>query len=299
MQSKFFFAICLLLPMALSAQTEVKKIKATSLTIMPFGSMGSGSISTIEDFKKLAPNSTVLPTDLSGYTLNNYNSISGSAGASILLGFKFGKKDGSGYKPKPILRIGLGYYYNESLSTGAYIEDRFAYDTLTSGNTGEKTPIDSIASSSYNMNYSSQQIRLDASLIYRTNPEARWSFFAGFGITVGASIASQTNISNYENYYFSSANNENGGFYPSAYNSYYYDPYSGETEVIKNKTNMAYSAYIPLGIDFRVSNKNEFWERVHLFYELRTGINMLSIPELETYTTMEWQHGFGVKIQWN
>ncbi|MGB0807307.1 MAG: hypothetical protein ACPGRC_11500 [Salibacteraceae bacterium] len=61
---------------------------------------------------------------------------------------------------------------------------------------------------------------------------------------------------------------------------------------------MAYSAYIPLGLDFRIANKSEFWQRVHLFYEMRPSLEMISIPELSTYTTVAWQHGFGIKVQW-
>lgn len=285
-------AICLLIPVSLTAQSELKKFKSSSLTFMPFASIGTGAISTVEDFEKLSPNSSLIPKDLSGYTVNNQNVSSGSAGASILLGFKLRNKEGTGYRPNPVLRIGMSYYYNGALSSSAYKDEKFAYDTLTSGNTGDKIPVDSVALSSYSMNYTSQQLRLDASLIYKTDPEARWNFFAGFGATVGASISSQTNISNYNSYYFNPTLNEDFN------NLYLFDDFTGETEATKNETNIAYSAYVPLGLDFRVANKSEFWKRVHLFYEMRSSVNMLSIPELGTYTTLDWQHGFGVRVQW-
>jgi hypothetical protein len=49
------------------------------------------------------------------------------------------------------------------------------------------------------MDYSSNQLRLDASLIFRTNADARWSAFAGVGINAGVSLNSNTTIYYHEN----------------------------------------------------------------------------------------------------
>ena len=284
----------LLLAITLLAQDDVKRFTPTSLSIMPFGMIESGSIVTLEDFKTLAPNSTLLPQDLTGYNTNFGYSNTGSFGNSILLGFKFGKKDGSDYRPNPILRLGISYYFNQSLSMGTFKEDRIAYDTLTSSKTGEIIPVDSIFNSRYQMDYNSHQLRLDASVIFRTDPTAKLNFYAGIGATFGASVSSQTEISHHQFSYISSEDINTRNLYIS--NGY--DP-NYEKETIANKTNLSYSAYIPLGIDFRVSNKSPFWKQVHFFYEMRTSLNMVSIPELSTYTTVGWQHGLGLKVQWN
>jgi hypothetical protein len=280
--------------MSLLAQDTVKKMETTSLSVMPFGSIGSGNISTLEDFQKLAPNSTLLPDDLAGYDANNYTVSSGSLGTAVLLSFKLRDKSGSAYRPNPTFRIGMSYNYSKSLYNSAYKNERFAYDTLISVNTGEKTAVDSVSYTGYSMDYASQFVRLDASMIYRTNPKARWNFYGGFGATFGVSISSQTNINYSSQYYIQPHEDENSIFITSSgYNGEY------ESEITKNETSLAYSLYIPLGLDFRISNKNEFWQRVHLFYEMRPTLDMISIPELNTYTTVAWQQGFGVKVQWN
>jgi len=54
-----------------------------------------------------------------------------------------------------------------------------------------------------------------------------------------------------------------------------------------------------LGIDFRIGKKREFWKRTHLFYELRPGINVTSIPELRPITNASVQHGIGLRVSWN
>lgn len=286
-------ALIAILPLGLTAQEKINKFKSSSVSLMPYASIGTGSVSTLDDFRKLAPNSTLLPDDLNGYNSSNYNVSSGSAGTAVLLSFKLRDKAGSGYRPNPLFRIGLSYNYNQSLTNNAYKEEKFAYDTLISANTGGRTPVDSVSYSSYNMDYSSQFVRLDASVIYRTNPEARWNFYGGFGATFGVSIASQTNVYYHEYYYIQPNDNESSIFITQ-------NGANGEheNEVTKNETSLAYSAYIPLGLDFRIANKSEFWQRVHLFYEMRPSLEMISIPELSTYTTVAWQHGFGIKVQW-
>jgi hypothetical protein len=59
-----------------------------------------------------------------------------------------------------------------------------------------------------------------------------------------------------------------------------------------------FGAYLPLGVDFRIGNKRDFWKRIHLFYEARPSINMTAIPELRTITNASIFHGLGVKVKW-
>jgi hypothetical protein len=144
------------------------------------------------------------------------------------------------------------------------------------------------------MDYSSEQIRFDGSMIFRTNPLARWSLFSGIGITAGVSINSNTNIY-YSKYLRTEIYESDGAVLNSS--SYYHSDQS-ISENHKNKNGYAVSAYIPMGIDFRVGKKREFWKQIHLFYECRPGMNMTSIPELQTATTASLQHGFGLRVSW-
>lgn len=294
MNFKTLLALSLMVPMSVIAQEQVKKMQPTSFSLMPFGSIGTGSISTIDDFRKLAPNSSLLPDDLDGFNTNNSYVSSGSLGTAVLLSFKFRDPAGTDYRPNPIFRVGLSYNYNRSLSNNVNKEERFAYDTLVSAQTGKITPVDSVSYTGYDMDYTSQFVQLDASVIYRTNPTARWNFYAGFGATFGMSISSQTDINYYQHYYIQPNENESSIYInQTGYNG------ENESETTKNETSLMYSAYIPMGLDFRLSNKNEFWERVHLFYEIRPSLNMVAIPELNTYTNVAWQNGIGLKVQWN
>jgi hypothetical protein len=242
---------------------------------------------TLTDFKALAPQSVLLKNDLTAYS--QYGGSSPTSGIfSVMLGIQFSDKQKKSYKANPLLRLGI-IFSGTNLTNELYKEDSKRYDTLTSSRTGQTTYVDSIHSKSYNMNYTSQQLRFDGSIIFRTNPQARWSLFTGIGITAGFSFNTYTNIS-----YNTSSYSSLSGL--SSLSSYSY-PYS--TENYKNKTNFGFSSYIPMGINFRIGKKREFWKHTHLFFELRPGINVTSIPELSTYINPSMQYGFGLKYSWN
>src|ERR1019366_2242156 len=189
---------------------------------------------TLTDFKALAPQSVLLKNDLTAYS--QYGGSSPTSGIfSVMLGIQFSDKQKKSYKANPLLRLGI-IFSGTNLTNELYKEDSKRYDTLTSSRTGQTTYVDSIHSKSYNMNYTSQQLRFDGSIIFRTNPQARWSLFTGIGITAGFSFNTYTNIS-----YNTSSYSSLSGL--SSLSSYSY-PYS--TENYKNKTNFGFSSYIPI-----------------------------------------------------
>jgi len=275
-------------------QKDIKRIKITEFSLLPSGYIESNPSTTIEDFYSLAPNSKLLPPNFDDFNTNfhSQNISTGGFNTSFLLGFKFSKKDGSAYRPNPILRMGLTYSFAQNVYFNTYKEDVFAYDTLISSNTGDKTPVDSVSTTGYDLSYYSQQLKLDVSVLFRTNPEKRWVLFAGVGITFGGSLNAKTEITKFNTSYISPNSNSQVAYYNQN------QEYEIFSEQIISENNMAFSGYIPMGLDFRVSNNNEFWRMIHLFLEMRPSINITSIPELRTVTNPAFQFGFGVKVQW-
>lgn len=244
---------------------------------------------TLADFKTLAPKSKLLDNNFTDYNTNSGMSMNSNTMFSVMLGIKFGDTKNKKYKPNPLLRLGISYFSGTSLTGYLYKETRKTYDTLTSSQTGQNIYLDSITSQSYGMNYSSQQLRFDGSVIFRTNPEARWSLYTGIGITAGLSINAKTEIYYSKNQYSNSNSTSYSSFGSGDYKS----------ENFKQKNNFGASTFIPLGVDFRIGKKREFWKRTHLFYELRPSINITSIPELRTTINPSLQHGLGLRVSWN
>ena len=52
----------------------------------------------------------------------------------------------------------------------------------------------------------------------------------------------------------------------------------------------------PIQLDFRVSNKSGFFNKLHLYIELQPALNFVDVPELETIITGGINQGIGVKI---
>ncbi|AEV31821.1 hypothetical protein Oweho_0808 [Owenweeksia hongkongensis DSM 17368] len=255
------------------------------------GGNTSGDYGTLQDFQLLAPNSNLLQNDFTGYNNSSgYNSWNSSARISFMLGFDFKKKDDDVSKLSPQLRIGLTYTNGVSLYSNYWNEDRFAYDTLTSSRTGNQTFVDSVNYDSYDMNYHSDNIVLDVSLIFRTNPAARWSFYGGVGVMGGMAINANTIIYHYNNSYIENQNDD------QYFERQYSDSSLDEMETVRNDNSFLVSGYIPMGVDFRLGKKRELWKRTHLFFELRPSLNVNNIPEVGTFTQGSVHHGFGIRI---
>jgi hypothetical protein len=273
----------------------IKKISIQDIYIQTGFFSENNYNTSLSDFKALAPQSVLLNNDMSDYLQSSGINTTTNNMFSIMLGLQFSDKEKASYKANPLLRLGINYFSGTSITSGFYKEERFPYDTLTSSQTGQTAFVDSLTSKRYSMNYSSEQLRLDGSLIFRTNPEARWSLFAGIGVNAGLSINANTDI-----YYRENSRTETRYTNGSTFSSYgNYNPDNGKTENFKNKSNFGLSTYIPMGVDFRIGKKKEFWKRTHLFYELRPGINITSIPELRTVTNSSIQHGLGIRVTWN
>jgi hypothetical protein len=275
------------------SQEKLSRFKVSEITLMPSVFAESNPSASITDFYKLAPNSELLPLNYSDYHVSDYSNSSGGFSTSALLGIKFLNKDGTAYRANPIFRAGITYSYAQNISSYARHEERTTYDTLISSSTGDVYYIDSVSLTYLDMNYQTQQIKLDLSLLFRTNPEARWNLFGGIGAQVGTSINAQTKIHKYEGFYLNNMTNPQSGYYTQNNNS------DHTTETTTNQNIFSASIYTPMGVDFRISNKNEFFQKIHLFYEMRPALNITSIPELRTTTNAAFGFGFGMKVSWN
>jgi hypothetical protein len=249
---------------------------------MGFNSMQNYSLS---DFQSLAQNSMLLKNDLADFNTNSYYMFNGARGTngssyqSLQLGLTFNNK------ANPLWRIGISHGSSNSFSAGFSKDTYTPYDTLTSSQTGEQFYVDSVHSENYFMDYRSQQLRIESSLIYRTNVEKRWSVYAGIGASLGISYNAHTHISYSTSDYVSSN-------YSSTYSSNYYDV----TEHFRNKMNVSSSVFVPMGIDFRIGKNKEFWKRLHVYYEMKPSLSFLSVPELRTFTSVNMVNSFGLKV---
>jgi len=269
-----------------------RKIKITDVFVQSGFFTEKGGTGTLSDFQTLAPNSVLLNNDFSGYTVGNGFTINTTSMFSFQLGIKFLDKEKSNYNLNPLLKIGINYFSPSGLGSYYFKDEIIRGDTLTSSS-GHVIYVDTFTTKNYWMSYSSDQIRLDASLLFRTNEDSRWSFYTGMGFTAGFSLNSKT--------YISQGENTRTNFYNTNTNADYSENLSfqgGGSEMFKNKSNFGASIFLPIGFDFRIGKNNEFWKHIHLYYDLRPGLNITSIPELGTFANGSIQHGLGFRYSW-
>jgi hypothetical protein len=272
---------------------ENKPLSRIRLSDLYFQTGLSGSVNqseSINSLNVLTPESEILQSFAGSNSTSNSYSYGGNSFSSIQLGLSFRNKSRSDYKTNPLLRIGIMHISNNSISASSDAETSQPFDTLTSSQTNQVVYVDSITNRNYAIDYSSEQIRIDASLLFRSNQAARWSVMAGIGASYGVSINANTRVS------YSKYGNGELTFSDGEKVSIYGEESEFRSETFNNKMNSGYSIYVPLGVDFKIGKKREFWKHAHLFFELRPGINIHSIPELKTYRTVNVQQGIGLRV---
>lgn len=284
-----FTAIACLAITTSFCQTEnikKRKLKVVDAAIAPGITFHISTIGSFTDFQRINPKSVLLNENMDGYTISKGFRASSGPSFNANLGFNIANISKTEYKPNTQLRIGITFS-EISMSNSLSKTDRKRFDTLTSSQTGQMVFSDSVTYSSYNMNYKAQQLRIDVSIIYRTNPAARWSLFGGIGIEGGESIMAYTDI-NYTEY--SSINPANSTYGSSNFNT------PDRSERIINKNTYGYAAYLPMGLDFRTGNKREFFKQLHIFYEARPFVNYTYIPELGGINSVGIKSSWGLRV---
>lgn len=237
----------------------------------------------INSFNDMAPNSSILDKDFSAFSQNSFLPIFPNSYSNIMtndasfnslqLGLKLPKH------PSGTLRIGLSTVRNNLLNTRGSLTQSFVVDTFISVQNGSMIFADSIVYQNYYGNYSNQQMRIDAAYIWEKEAGNRWIFTAGFGLSLGLSYQSNTQLSYREQINSYVINNTNQGV----------SSYSNQNESYSNSMTWGSTAYCPLGIGLKLGTKRAFWIPWVIYTELRPFFSINSIP----YHSLHFSPGIG------
>lgn len=279
-KSVIYFLIFFCLNGLVTAQVEGQKPATFKVEDIYFGAISFAqnySYAGTDDFKLLAPSSTILNRDLSGYSNNHYFSGSVGNGFSAMVGFKGLNKKTNQYRTDRIYRLGIQATGIDVISQSLSKIDRVALDTLYSPITNSSYYIDSIYAHGINMTHSVSIAALDASVIFRTKPERRFKIYGGFGLVAGARLNATTAVFESRSKYIETYAS-NGDMVDETNRNY-----SDQNRETHRNKNGAYAAvYIPMGYTFRLGNKREFWKRLHIAGEFRPQILFTGLSELNS-----------------
>ncbi|MBI1306589.1 MAG: hypothetical protein GC181_08245 [Bacteroidetes bacterium] len=262
--NKTLFVVGLISISVFHASAQEKSFPIRNVYVSSGGSFFLGYNYTLDDYRSIVPQSSILKQDLSEFHMED-NLPGGAVNFSILAGIPIK----SGNRPSRELRIGVNqqYSYSQGLLT---VSDKYRLDTLHSDRTNSMFYIDSVHGQNIDFNHASEILQLDVSYIFRSNGVKRWSWFAGGGLRAGSSLRNRLSIDRWENDRIDiSGNDVYGSNIWVFFNS---KEIASETYNLKNF--FALTAYIPLGVDFRIGNGAGLLHNTHLFVEGRPGLNV-------------------------
>jgi hypothetical protein len=198
--------------------------------------------------------------------------------------------------PAAVLRLGVSHYTHSNLmSRSGLREERFPYDTLVSTQTGTQYFTDSVHYEQYRLGYGNRQLRVDGNLLFRLHPEKRWVLQGGIGMSLGYSYSSTCELE------YHSWEETGVGFvnYGPSWHSGTDRPFGEqqtEREVFENSNVFGGGIYVPLGLDFRVGKRRDFWKPIHFYFESRPGIEFNAIPGKGLQVSVGSYAGFGLRV---
>jgi hypothetical protein len=278
-------------------EKKFKKLTIHDFTFQATGYYAKENGSTLSDFKQLAPTSVLL-NEIPSTSVQGGNSLNNDYFYSFLIGLQLNNKSNAPYKGSPILRLGISSGYSTSISNSYLLQTSGRYDTITFSQNETTLFVDSTLLEFNSMNYSAHQIKLNASLNFTTKPAKRWSVFGGIGLAAGISVDAKTDIyrSIDRNIDIASGQQINSPYlYNTNMSNGYYTGVDRKNESFKNKTNTTLSAFLPIGVDFRLGTLRDFYKKIHLFYEFRPTVNYTIVPELRTFCNISLQHSLGIR----
>ncbi len=277
--------------LALFAQQDEKPPK---LRISSFGSsMGFAATAvsnTSNDFKSLSENveDPELFYGLEKYTESKYNyGAGGNANLVFNIGFTPYNSKKAEYRKNQEFRVSLGFSFGARRTFNYIDRNTYQFDSYQSGS-GDMVYADSTIFTRMTYAESYYGIGFGLSYLFKTNPERRFHFYTGGGLDYAIALRSFVNFKKYTEsgmYYYTEGNKptlEEPDFHWMKK-----DDNNGTTNT--TQTNMKSNSmflrpYIPLGINFRITNRTQsFFNQVYLFTEINPGIEFQIVPDEKTY----------------
>lgn len=237
---------------------------------------------TLQDFQTSFPNSEILAKNYE--TLDfpltkklfplDYPTTSG------LLSFQIGLK--SRRFKNGIFRIGARNISNSiQFSTYGGTSKVAAYDTIfVDGNTFYITIM---KNKLLEIQTSCNKFFFDFSYIHSLPEERLMRIYAGFGLLAGLS---------YNSRFYTIYSEGNSVVSSSSPPNYYIKNF----ENIKTKNKFISTLYVPIGFDFRLGKKSDFWKLIHLFAEIRPAITIQNVSRNKTVFKLSSNSNVGIRL---
>jgi hypothetical protein len=266
--------LALLAPSVLFSQEDStensrrKFIRVVSISGMLGGEFYREGFSDRTPFQQATPNSTLAFANIGGYGNSNgifyYLNSRASTNSAMNVNLKL-----RGQKMSEV-RFGL-YHSNTSFAAQSYSRETTTPIDTTMLPGGELLYTDSVSYASYDYTWDASVINLHIGWIVRSNPGNWVSVYTGFGLFGGIGF---NGILEYNHVHSSRHTHRSPGN-----NTYYTTNHT--TEVQSRETYRApvfasFGGYIPIGMNIRLAQRNNFFKHIALFGEYQGAVQVLA-----------------------
>jgi len=261
-----------------------KKMQITAFNL-EFGSNGAFTILTNEDYLKMK-NSAVDPSlfisNPEDYDLSYSSGSGASFSPSVSIGITPYSKKNNDLNYNREIRIKLGGNFGNRRSFSYYNDTTAPYDTLISSVTNSTIYLDSTHRSYHSYMEIISEVNIGISYLFKTDASKRWHFYTGGGIEYG--FAFQDYVSIYDNESTSYHSNNSENYYVSYHDPNYEYNYTDTKSKLTSHSHFV-RLYVPIGVNFRIANNNDFFKHINLYASVSPGIEFQIIPNVNTYTS--------------
>jgi hypothetical protein len=251
-------------------------VKIISVSVAGGGQLIRTGFQDISLIQQAAPSSSLAFADLSQYG-NDYMyygifaNLNGGSTKGLSVNMRFGCQ-----KKYSETRVGI-YHSSIGISSQNYsYNNRVSIDTTAVP--GGTLVTDSVFISSYNFNWYTDVLSLEAAWIARTNPARIVSFYSGFGMNFGFGFNGTIENSFVENSYYM---HKGTGDVTTSYLTYY-TTHTDIQERFRAPGFFYTSANIPVGMNIRLGRRNAILKHLVLHYEYQGQFQMIVAGGMDT-----------------
>ncbi len=273
----------------------LERILIRGLTVQTGTHYTNTNNGSLEEFRTLTSDNMLLMKDLSPYEVkgkNSYNMWMNLLG-TLRATFWIRDQNGSAYPGHPRLRIGFSAFHRTDLNNAWSKEKVIEEEQFTSQSGNETITRKTVQNDVYRANRSSWHLMVRSSMIWGTDPSARWSFYGGAGLEAGVALGAETSI-DHDRWIKRRYIDQHG----ETQESYPPELIDGSRKVVRNDPSLVGGVFLPLGMDLTLGGGDGFWSKLHLFSEIRPTAHVQKIPEIGMKDRWDLELSHGIRYVW-
>lgn len=254
-----------------------KRIRIESLEVGTSTFWTRGATLNFDDINRLVGENDFAALDFDGFSMSQSCCDFQNSAVSFGLNLSLKNRAENSFLANPLLRLNVSYHSGFYSSVRFEKRESVTFDTVYVTFQGEtqKHPVDSVQIDTHNFWATSERMRLNASMIWRTDPSKRWHFYTGVGFGFGLGFNSKVTSQRWIRHEIL----QSGTIVTPGFNFTFQDPAAVQTS-FRAANPFDVSLFLPIGLDFQCFKHGRVLSRLHWFVDATPSIWFSFYPKL-------------------